>query len=545
MADRVARAADLVRRRFDVIIRRVLATFRVPRVSPAEGLCIAGGLFLVLASSWIMDDAFVYFRYADNLLFLGLGLVYNAGEYVEGFSSPLWMFLLIALRALHLPYVIIVRAVGVGSFLAWAYLLVRLNRKLAPEPSNANLALAYLSVNYGVACYFTSGLESPLVLVAAPLFALYVLAPSSRALQIGVGLFPLVRPEFALPLLPAAAWGWWRSRRMPRWLLLTAGATVAGYLLFRVYYYADLFPNTFYLKNETMPRQGLLYVHETLSTYLAYVWFPAMLLLAILLVRRRVEIAIAPRLVMLAAAALVAAYVVKIGGDARHFRYLAFPFTLAACASAGLAEQALCHLAPNRARWLAPLLTLATMLLIHLRYPPQLDSHPLYFDPEVTIVNGISDAQSHRRAPSLQPADWRSKATIAAMKRYRREHDPFAYADILAFDWCVSNYKHFDSRRINSLGLTDAILARVEMASDRPAHKLGLRPLAKDLERIQRAAPVIGRGMYRRAVESGQAPDWIARNLAAIETVERKIYGPRHIRESLALAFSPRISIQP
>ena len=35
------------------------------------------------------DDAFISFRYAENWSD-GLGWVFNAGEYVEGFSNPLW-----------------------------------------------------------------------------------------------------------------------------------------------------------------------------------------------------------------------------------------------------------------------------------------------------------------------------------------------------------------------------------------------------------------------------------------------------------------------
>ena len=38
---------------------------------------------------WCTDDAYISFRYARNLT-EGLGLVYNAGERVEGFTNPLW-----------------------------------------------------------------------------------------------------------------------------------------------------------------------------------------------------------------------------------------------------------------------------------------------------------------------------------------------------------------------------------------------------------------------------------------------------------------------
>src|SRR3989442_15928728 len=39
--------------------------------------------------AWATDDAYISFRYARNLV-RGLGLVYNAGERVEGYSNFLW-----------------------------------------------------------------------------------------------------------------------------------------------------------------------------------------------------------------------------------------------------------------------------------------------------------------------------------------------------------------------------------------------------------------------------------------------------------------------
>jgi hypothetical protein len=73
-------------------------TVPVVRPSPTQWLLLAVGLGLVWRYAWIMDDAFVYARYADNFVRLDFGLVYNAGEYVEGFTSPLWMLWLVVLR---------------------------------------------------------------------------------------------------------------------------------------------------------------------------------------------------------------------------------------------------------------------------------------------------------------------------------------------------------------------------------------------------------------------------------------------------------------
>ena len=43
--------------------------------------------------SWLCDDAFASFRYADNWA-RGLGFVFNANERVEGISNPLWTMML-------------------------------------------------------------------------------------------------------------------------------------------------------------------------------------------------------------------------------------------------------------------------------------------------------------------------------------------------------------------------------------------------------------------------------------------------------------------
>ena len=69
-------------------------------------ICLS--LLISVASSYgicTQDDAFISFRYAKNLS-EGTGLVYNAGEYVEGYSNFLWT-LFLALGAffeLDLPW---------------------------------------------------------------------------------------------------------------------------------------------------------------------------------------------------------------------------------------------------------------------------------------------------------------------------------------------------------------------------------------------------------------------------------------------------------
>src|SRR2546422_3934340 len=49
-----------------------------------------------------IDDAFINFRFAENLAG-GLGPVFNAGERVEGYTTPAWVFLLAGLHRLGAP----------------------------------------------------------------------------------------------------------------------------------------------------------------------------------------------------------------------------------------------------------------------------------------------------------------------------------------------------------------------------------------------------------------------------------------------------------
>src|SRR5258705_13457786 len=46
-----------------------------------------------------IDDAFINLRFAENLA-AGLGPVFNAGERVEGYTTPAWVFLLAGLHRL-------------------------------------------------------------------------------------------------------------------------------------------------------------------------------------------------------------------------------------------------------------------------------------------------------------------------------------------------------------------------------------------------------------------------------------------------------------
>ncbi len=512
---------------------------RLVSPTPLEWFYLVGGLFLAMSYLWFMDDAFIYFRYVDNLLFLKLGLVYNAGEFVEGYSSPLWVLLLIGLRATGMSYKAIVQ-LGCGvSFAAFWYMLVLLNRRMAPpDAPQVNFPLAYLGFNYAVLSYLSSGLETPLVQAGAAAYALYLLVPQSRILQVCIGLSPLVRHELILPMLIVSVWGWWRMKRPPYPLLVTVGVTFSAWMLFRVYYYADLHPNTYYLEIGENWSQGFGFLVQTVYVY----YLPETCLLSALIVlsslRAGRRVLLTERAMMVLAGLPVALYVMRTGGGPDHYRTLAFPFILTVCALAGNIELLAVRLArPEWRRW-APRAGLGIALLVFTLYPPQLSGSPFLFHVKAEAVDGIGDAAGHRNQPDQSPAVWESRVNPEILRRSRASQLGFEYEDAVALDRACKAYEQFRCHVFHLTGFTDAILARVIVPVDWPAEEIGPLPLGHDLAAVRQRMRYAGPGMYRESIKRGFATPWIEDNLDAIEMLERKIYNKHDLRENLRLAFT-------
>ncbi len=216
-------------------------------------------LHALLFGGWIVDDAGITFAYARNLA-LGHGLVSQPGlPPVEGFSNFLWMLLLTPLVRLGLfdpiltPKLVSLALVG-ASF-------VLLHRSLsALDPAGKAVSLVALSLaalNTSFVAWTVSGLENPLyVFLLCLLFALLVhertagvsprLALAAGAVVAGIA---MTRPDGILyvvlyPLLTLFVPG----RRRIGWYLAAFAVLFGGFLLFRVLYFGDLYPNTYHAK---------------------------------------------------------------------------------------------------------------------------------------------------------------------------------------------------------------------------------------------------------------------------------------------------------
>ena len=66
---------------------------RLNKLSLCAAAIGALGIVFAVVNRFVQDDAYISFRYARNLAD-GLGLVWNAGERVEGYTNFLWTLML-------------------------------------------------------------------------------------------------------------------------------------------------------------------------------------------------------------------------------------------------------------------------------------------------------------------------------------------------------------------------------------------------------------------------------------------------------------------
>jgi arabinofuranosyltransferase len=86
------------------------------------GAVVAFAVSRAVRLAWLADDSFISFRYAWNFVH-GHGLVYNAGEYVAGYTNLLWTLLMAAAMAVGVTPEISSKVLGIACWLLLAGVL--------------------------------------------------------------------------------------------------------------------------------------------------------------------------------------------------------------------------------------------------------------------------------------------------------------------------------------------------------------------------------------------------------------------------------------
>ncbi|NNJ09253.1 hypothetical protein EKD04_002810 [Chloroflexales bacterium ZM16-3] len=238
--------------------------------------------------SWISDDAFISFRYAQNLV-AGNGLVYNPGERVEGYTNFLytmlaalvlrlggdpvyWTYLSgigFALGLLLLTYWLAARLFG-SSWALVAALLVATSQSLLLHSARgggletalfALLLLATVTVYLGV--LRGQGQVNPALAITGVLLSLATLTRPEGALLMAITAFHYMTYDLTgADLRPGAIVHTIRRKGGLGALIGPYLLLIVPFFIWRYSYYGDLLPNTFYAKTggglRAVPR-GLAY----------------------------------------------------------------------------------------------------------------------------------------------------------------------------------------------------------------------------------------------------------------------------------------------
>lgn len=288
------------------------------------------GLWRATSLVWLCDDSFISIRYAENLAD-GIGLVYNAGEYVEGYTNLSWTLLLAAFARAGVSPVATAQYLGLAFYAALAVSLAIRSRRhsLVTGAPFLPLAAGLCLVSGDFQVWATGGLETMQFTFLATLAILLVRWPDAsrgHALAAGAILAALALTRLdGLLFVMAAAVSFWMPEvrfgpreRTLRSLAVTGPVALALAVLlpWKLAYYGELLPTAFYSKSVLTPyfSQGLTYV----GLYLAKNWFLPVTG-AVLLARRfgkeRGRGDTGDGAFFLATAALYLLYIVEVGGD--------------------------------------------------------------------------------------------------------------------------------------------------------------------------------------------------------------------------------------
>jgi len=286
-------------------------------------------LWRAISLAWLSDDGFISFRYAEHLVG-GRGLVYNTGEYVEGYTNLLWTLLLAAAMALGIPPESASKALGIAFWLGLAVVLAWRSWRPGAPPPFVPLAAALVLLIQDYQTWATGGLETSLfaLLSVGGLLLVTRAGAGTRSLAIaGVVLAAAVatRPDGVIFAAVGVAGVWWvNAEAAPRRRLILAAAvalplTVAGVALvaFKLRYYGDLFPTAFYSKSALDPYlgQGWYYVYLFFKKHWFIVPLAFVLVAGHLGTRRERTVLTRAHVVLLVAGGLFIAYVAHSGGD--------------------------------------------------------------------------------------------------------------------------------------------------------------------------------------------------------------------------------------
>ncbi|MEE9441632.1 MAG: glycosyltransferase family 39 protein [candidate division Zixibacteria bacterium] len=251
----------------------------------------------LLYGNYIIDDAGISYTYAKNLA-SGHGLVHNIdGEVVEGYSNPLWVFILALFIKVGIFHPVITpKIISIFFVILMLVIIDRIFRTYTEHPIRAPIYLIIailLVTNVSLTIWAVSGLENGLygLLIISGIYRLYIeLTHHKRFVISGLIYFliAITRPEGIVYFVAAffISMFWIHDKKQFKiyilnlvWFLSCFGV----YHLWHYIYFSEWLPNTYYAKVRDVPilykltefnRGGWAYIRNCFSSYGLYLLIP-------------------------------------------------------------------------------------------------------------------------------------------------------------------------------------------------------------------------------------------------------------------------------
>ncbi len=300
---------------------------------------VTGLVFVAWLNRFVLDDAFISFRYALNLA-EGNGLVYNSGERVEEYTNFLWTLLMVIPHRFGIDPVPFSWALGLLFFIASLPLTYRTAFVGTDSHAAALLAVVILGTNYTYSSFATGGLETqmhaclvlaafcvvlsiirqsqsrlPEIILLSVLMAAAFLTRMDSAVFLAIActaaVIHIIREDLGLGA---------KSARLAA-LIVPAAAMAVPWLVWKLYYYGDIFPNTYCARvaSGTSSLRGAAFVLKFYWSYWSY-WLLPLVFLLVIYLREILTARNWALQILLAAVVLWTVYVIRVGGCFMEFR---------------------------------------------------------------------------------------------------------------------------------------------------------------------------------------------------------------------------------
>ena len=286
-------------------------------------------IFFIFFHRWMSDDFLITVRTSLNFIY-GYGPVFNIGERVQAYTHPLWFFIVSGLFAITKEIFYSTTILSALMSLCAIYIAAKAH-DLNKKASQWIAFIILLSFSNAFMDYTSSGLESPLgyllfaVLIWCFLKNHYFFIPLLSAL-----LF-LTRQDYILIFAPILIFclctkNFDRNRKIISFSICSL--LVLSWLIFTLYYYGSLFPNTYYAKmlDYSLTQKFFNAAKYYKATFIYdIVTFPTIILSLMLAFFGRLILDFKSRFLIFCICPYLL-YIFRIGGDYMIGRFFSVPF---------------------------------------------------------------------------------------------------------------------------------------------------------------------------------------------------------------------------